>query len=544
MDRSTKILLVVAIAIGLSACSMDSRSAEERAFASFEERDFLDTRIHLANAIKEDPKNPSLRRLQGETALALGDGQVAETAFKKAIEKDNILAQEINPFLAHAYLQQQKPEEALELLSTGKTDSPYSQRLIAQAKLQNGDMAEAWTAIEKAIAAASNNGDILSLAGQYQLAVGNIEEAKRFAKRALAKPGSSVEAYLLQGRIHSIAGDLDQALEQYKEGAKFFRDHVRIYISQAAIYADLNDTDNMEKAIANVERISPGHPGAAYILARYSLNQGDMDRAYELAQNLESASGNNPPLLMLLGEVQSSKGNHQQAISHLRAYLRLSPKHPTASLLLAKALEESGSLQEANDVMVGAVSRAYSPKSFVTYAAELAKKTNDPLLPVLMQRSEAPALDKINDQLAHAQEATQKGDWKSVAAIYDKLITGSFENHPMLLNNAAMAHLRQGNGDRALELAERAYALTPDDPSVLDSVGWIRLNVAEDRAGSQQVLSRAFQMDPANMQIRLHLAQALVLNGQKAAARHHLEQVMAVVDKQHHKAFDDILTKL
>jgi tetratricopeptide (TPR) repeat protein len=536
-------LIILAIA-GLTACDLDRRSAEEQAYASFADRHYLDTRIHLANALEEDPDNMALRRLLGETALALGDGQVAETAFRKVIQQDSTHADDVSLYLAHAHLLQGESDEALALIGEQEAAGSYALRLLAQARLQGGELSKAWTTIERAIVAAPNDADILALAGQYQLSTGNIDEAKQYARRAIASPKPGVEAYLLMGRIHSIQGELDNALEQYDAGIAHFRDHVRLYIGQAAVFADQQNAEKMETAVTNIERISPGHQGAIYITARYALNRGDIEKANEFAQLLEGASRNNPPLLLLLGEIQTKKGNIQQGISHLRAFLRLTPNHPTASLLLAKALDENGDKQEAFEVMSGAVYRASSPQKMVAYAAQLAKQTGDPTLSLLSRRSTTPPLVKIKDQLARVQKATRSGEWQTAANIYDNLTKGDFSNHPMLLNNAAMTHLRLGNGTRALELAERAYELAPDDPSVMDSVGWISLNVAKDHSKSLQLLKRAFQLDPGNMQIRLHLAQSLAINGQKTEARHHLERVMAVVDKEHHKAFEAILARL
>jgi len=536
--------LIILAVVGLTACDLNRRSAEEQAYASFADRHYLDTRIHLANALEEDPDNMALRRLLGETALALGDGQVAETAFRKVIQQDSTHAEDVNLYLAHAHLLQGESDEALALISEQEAAGSYALRLLAQARLQGGELSKAWATIERAIVAAPNDADILALAGQYQLSTGNIDEAKQYARRAIASPKPGVEAYLLMGRIHSIQGELDNALEQYDAGIAHFRDHVRLYIGQAAVFADQQNAEKMETAIANIERISPGHQGATYITARYALNRGDIEKANEFAQLLEGASRNNPPLLLLLGEIQTKKGNIQQGISHLRAFLRLTPNHPTASLLLAKALDENGDKQEAFEVMSGAVSRASSPQKMVAYAALLAKQIDDPTLPLLSRRSTTPPLVKIKDQLARVQKATRSGEWQTAANIYDNLTKGDFSSHPMLLNNAAMTHLRLGNGTRALELAERAYELAPDDPSVMDSLGWISLNVAKDHSKSLQLLKRAFQLNPGNMQIRLHLAQSLAINGQKTEARHHLERVMAVVDKEHHKAFEAILARL
>ncbi|WP_430426672.1 tetratricopeptide repeat protein [Parasphingorhabdus sp.] len=544
MVRLSLLSYIVPMTLGLTACSVDGRSAEARAYASFEDRHYLDTRVHLANAIDEDPDNPELRRLLGKTALALGDGLVAETAFRKAVEKDDTLAADVNRYLAHAHLLQGETEEALALLDEMQDSKTYTLRLLAQARLQSGALTEAWEAIERAIATAPDDANILSLAGQYQLSVGNIAEAERYARRALASPERSVEAYLLMGRMHSIRGDLEQALEQYDAGTKHFRDHVRLYIAQAAAHADRLDKEKMQNAIANVERIAPGHPGAIYISARYALNQGETDRAYKLAQRLEGASQNNPPLLLLLGQVQIERGNIEQAIGHLRAFLHLSPRHAAASLFLANALEKKGDSRQAFDVIAQAASRASSPKTIVAYAAHLAGKTDDPSAALLARRAKAPLLGEAEDQLARTQKAMDADEWQSAANIYDRLAAGDFADHSMILNNAAMAHLRAGNDRRALELAEQAYELTPDDPSVLDSVGWIRLNVAEDRRGSVEILRRAFQLDPGNMQIRLHLAQALAINGSKAEARKHLERLMVVVDEAHKKPLKAVLAQL
>ncbi|WP_299323082.1 tetratricopeptide repeat protein [Parasphingopyxis sp.] len=530
--------LIILLAIGLTACGIDGRTAAERAYASFEDRHYLDTRVHLANAIDEDPDNPALYRLLGETALALGDGQVAETAFRQAIERDGTLASDVNRYLAHAHLLQGEVEEALALIGEPQDGESYALRLLAQALLQSGAITEAWAVIEDAIEAAPEDANILALAGQYQLSVGNIAEAERFADRALAAPQPSVEAHLLMGRIHSIQGNLEQALAQYDSGIEHFRDHVRLYVAKAAIHADRQETEEMEDAVANVQRIIPGHPGAIYIMARYALNQGDVDRAHELSQGLEEASRNNPPLLLLLGEIQIRRGNVQQGIAPLTEFLRFSPYHPNASLLLANALEESGDSRRAFAVIARAASRASSPNHVVSYAAHLAERIDDPSAPILARRASMPPLAEIQEELARSQQAMTTNDWRSAATVYDRVIEGDFSDHPMLLNNAAMAHLRTGNGERALEMAERAYELAPNDPSVLDTLGWIRLNVAEDRSGSLAILRRAFRLDPGNMQIRLHLAQALAINGVHDEARAHVERLMTVVDAENREELE------
>ncbi|MEM8694789.1 MAG: tetratricopeptide repeat protein [Pseudomonadota bacterium] len=535
---------IALLLISLSACGIDGRSAEERAYAAFEERHYLDARVHLANAIGEDPDDPALHRLLGESALALGDGQIAETSFRRAIAEDAALTTDVAPYLAHAHLLQGEIEDALAILGDPRDDHAYALRLLAQARLQNGETAEAWQAIERAIAAAPEDAAILALAGQYQLSTGNIGEAEDFARRSITDPSASVEAHLLMGRIHSIRGDLEAALDQYRTGTEHFRDHVGLYIAQAAIHADRQEVEEMETAIARVERIVPGHPGAVYIAARHALNSGEIERAHELTQGMEQAARNNPPLLLLLGEVQMHRGNAQQGITHLLEFLRFYPHHAKASFLLAHAQNDSGNIRQAFATISAAASRADTSHQVVAYAAHLAERIGDPQASRFARRASARPLDEAQDRLTRAQQAMRANEWQTAAGIYDSLIAGDFANHALILNNAAMAHLRAGNAGRAMALADRAYALTPDDPSVLDSVGWIRLAAAEDRAGSLALLRRAYRLAPGNPQIRLHLAQALAANGFNAQARTHIEGLMGIVDGEQREILGEVLAQL
>ncbi|MCX7894187.1 MAG: tetratricopeptide repeat protein, partial [Burkholderiales bacterium] len=72
---------------------------------------------------------------------------------------------------------------------------------------------------------------------------------------------------------------------------------------------------------------------------------------------------------------------------------------------------------------------------------------------------------------------------------------------------AIIAH-RTGD-PRALEYAQKAYALAADDPLVNDTLGWI--------------LTRAGKPDEA----LLHLRNALIRQGDNAAIRYHLAAALA-----------------
>ena len=81
----------------------------------------------------------------------------------------------------------------------------------------------------------------------------------------------------------------------------------------------------------------------------------------------------------------------------------------------------------------------------------------------------------------------------------------------MILNNLAWT-AGQTKDPKALEYAEKAYKLAPDQPVVLDTLG-VLLVEKGDKARGVEMLQKASKMQPAAASIRLNLAKALISHG-------------------------------
>ncbi len=97
-------------------------------------------------------------------------------------------------------------------------------------------------------------------------------------------------------------------------------------------------------------------------------------------------------------------------------------------------------------------------------------------------------------------------------------------NNVAVLNNLAWI-LTQSGDPKAVEYAEKAYVEAPNNPNVIDTLGWALVQTGDATKG-QELLRAASNLDPANDEIRLHLATALVKTGDKAAARLELESLI------------------
>ena len=126
--------------------------------------------------------------------------------------------------------------------------------------------------------------------------------------------------------------------------------------------------------------------------------------------------------------------------------------------------------------------------------------------------------------------ALEEGDrWAEARAILLQALALAPEE-PVILNFLGYAKLERGEDlDAAEAMIRKASALAPDDASITDSLGWAlykrgRLDEAIE------VLSRAAKGDPTQAEIREHLGDALYKAGNRYEARYAWSAALATAD--------------
>jgi tetratricopeptide (TPR) repeat protein len=98
------------------------------------------------------------------------------------------------------------------------------------------------------------------------------------------------------------------------------------------------------------------------------------------------------------------------------------------------------------------------------------------------------------------------------------------QHHALAANNLAWIYLEvAGDVDRAWSLASRAYELAPQDPNVMDTMGWIYFkNSSYDRA--MNLFKDAVSQKPGESIYHYHLGMTQFKMGAKKAARQALKK--------------------
>jgi tetratricopeptide (TPR) repeat protein len=109
---------------------------------------------------------------------------------------------------------------------------------------------------------------------------------------------------------------------------------------------------------------------------------------------------------------------------------------------------------------------------------------------------------------------------------------GMAPNEPLVLNFLGYAKLEHGEDVKAAEaLIRRASELAPNDPSITDSLGWALYKLGKvDEA--IDMLQKAAIGDPAQAEIQEHLGDALYASGRRFEARFAWSAALATADDE------------
>jgi Flp pilus assembly protein TadD len=118
--------------------------------------------------------------------------------------------------------------------------------------------------------------------------------------------------------------------------------------------------------------------------------------------------------------------------------------------------------------------------------------------------------------------AMRRGDYKTAAQYLRNALEFEPEN-VVIVNNLAWVLGEMGDS-KALEYAEKAYALAPDVAEINDTLGWLLVQKGETVRGIE-LLRRANALAPNDAAKRLRLARALVKTGDKSGAKKELAEL-------------------
>jgi putative PEP-CTERM system TPR-repeat lipoprotein len=362
---------------------------------------------------------------------------------------------------------EKKPAEALKYLQKAKaTDPAFLASYFNQATyyVALGDKEKAMNEYRTILRIDPKNVKaMLNMAAIYEL-MGRDKEAYDCYAKALETKNSA--AFLMLAGYHMKKNEPGKALSVLGDAIKADPKNFAALEMKGRIFLGQRKYKDAIKAFDDLESISPGR-GIPLKVNTYVLTK-DIPRAVEQARRTIILEPNSAYGYMLLASIYESSNDLGRAIDEVKNGLRVDENSLEAYLALGKLYDKKNDPAAAMKAFEDALkkNRDYAPAYFAQGALleKLGKKkeaVNKLREALAKSKYYVPALNNLAYLYADGYGSTQEALQLAVTAY--KQQPGS----PDIMDTLGYALLKNGRGDDARKVLEKAAALLPNNPTVL-----------------------------------------------------------------------------
>lgn len=446
---------------------------------------------------KKQPNNPGMHHLRARTLLANKDVAGARQSFEKAISISPTFFPAVAS-LATLDLLDKKPDDARKRFeAVFRADPKNTQALLALAELKaanNGTPDEVTSLINKAITASpSESAPRLALI-QYFLKLKENKKALTAANEAASAIPEKPEILDALGVTQQLAGDLNQAHITYGKLASLQPASALPLLRLAEIEFANKNKDEGIKNLKKALEIKPDIVDAQRRLAMIAMEGNNTKNALDIARTVQKQRPKEAVGYLLEGDIHAFGKAWPEAINIFRSGLK-QVASPDLAIKLHGSLVASGNVAEADKTAVAWLKDHPKDIPFRMYLGDRASG----------QKNFAQAV-------SHYQVALELQS-----------------NNALILNNLAWAS-GQMKSSKALEYAEKANQLAPNQPAFMDTLAMLLADKGET-GKAIELLRKALTAAPQASAIQLNLAKVLIASGKKDEARKELEALAKIGDK-------------
>lgn len=465
--------------------------------------------------------DPTYVRTQADYHYALGEALSMDGQTEKAIEEFKLTAlydaesPTVRLRLASEYLKQGLMTEAVEQAEAGLKVDPKNEEIhqfLGGVYTTLKMYAEATKEYEAVLVSNPKNYDIPLYLGAVKAEQNQLNEAERYFLKATVDPEYERAhlAHYYIGRMRSIAGE-----DGYARAEKAYKEALRLkpdFEDGVAALAELYEMRNQkEKGIALLESFQTNYGPKkmiAFTLGQYYLEQEKYDKAFKHLLVLESFEPQNLNVKMKLALILIEQKNYDAAVEKLEEILSLSPNSDKPRFYVAAIHEETknykqaiyhfkkiepsstyfaestvhvaymykqqNQLNEAIETMERAITEREDIPNFYAFYASLLDEKKDYArgVKVLAKASEKfPKSAQLHFYLGSMLDRVGKVE-ESIVQMRETLAID--KDHVQALNFIAFTYADMNkNLVEAEEMALRALELQPNDPYIMDTVGWV-----------------------------------------------------------------------
>jgi tetratricopeptide (TPR) repeat protein len=405
----------------------------------------------------------------------------------------------------------------MEKVLQGQGDTHFDFLALSAADTDENTRRGLLQSFERLLAKYPGNGQLIFGKALLMQQDGNTEGALGLLEDNPPQEGE-IAPILLRARLLATLDRGDEAMPLLEKNLKKIPDDKRLRLTYARMLVEQNRMDDAKVQFATLVQQYPDDDELRYSLALVCLEGKAWDEAYSYLQELVERGSHVDSARLNLGRIAEERGDPQAALDE---YAQVGPgtdflpaQLRQADILIAngRADEASRRLAEARDAQPD-----YAIQLYLIEAETLANNDKTQSAWLVLQNAIKQNPDDLNLLYTRSMLAEKRNDLAQMEKDL-RAILAREPNNAMALN--ALGYTlsdRTTRFDEARVLIERAHQLNPEDPAVLDSLGWVnyRLGNLDD---AERYLRSALERFPDH-EVAAHLGEVLWANGKQREAR-------------------------
>lgn len=526
------------------------------------EHKFDDAASEFSQALAIDPKSADAKSASGFLAWAKNDRAAAEADFADAaalsrpysrkqlqyaefdvrIGKIDAAKKQLDSMTQKApqYLaawvmlaqiagQQKNYDEGLaDVAKVLAIDAENPGALLQKSRLQlaKGDTKDALSGLEVASKDYPKSVQVdFELAKAY-MASGNIGKAELSLKRVLGTLPNFLEAEMMLADVEVRKGDGQMAVAVLK---KILHDHPDVGAAQLLLGQAYRSVGDFDDAVAAFQKLAAAYPkdirppmelGAIY------LNQQQADKARAEFEKARTINPDYDPALERLIDLDLAAKNFEEAHRRVNEQIASHPADANAELILARVYLFQRDAAGAETALKRSIELQPDGTRGYALLAGLYLSTNRQNEALADVKAAIAAHPKdIHAMMLLAALQERQKDYDGERATFEKILSID-PNSVAGLNNVAFLYGEHLNDlDKALDAAEKAEKLQPDEPHIGDTLGWI-LYHRHQYTRALPLLADSANRQLSDPEVQFHLGMVEYMLGQEDAARETLKRAV------------------
>lgn len=452
-------------------------------------------------------------------------GQQSEDALEAArrwvsLAPENLEAHQALAALALRNGEQQEAQDEFEYLLAhgGQGDAdPYKPVLALLAR--EPDKERALAVMEQLSAQRPDDADACFAHARLAIHADQWASAEQQVNRCLVLRPDWTEALILRAQIQIKQDKGEQARRDLDEALQRNPGDAALRTAYARLLVDLDDYDAARAQYHELMQQQPDNGAVVYALALLSLENGQYDEAGGLFERMVELDFQPQQAWYYLGAIEEEQKHYRKALQWYDKVEEGSDHWIEVQIRMARLEAEAGDVGDARErlrsLRLGQPTQAQRlylvegeilagigqyEEAFGLYTEYLASQPDD--LDILYARSlVAERLDRLDIAESDLQTILKR-EPDNVRALNALGYT--------LANRTTRYH-------EAFGYIEKAYKQTPNDPAVMDSMGWVLFRLGR-YSDARTLLQKAYD-ETGDAEIAAHLGEVMWVMGDKQLAR-------------------------